>query len=623
VGPYGGTITIPTSNGLDIDAVSLLTVGTETHAYNSDQRLVWLQIQNKTATEVVVSAPINANIAPPGFYYIFILKRGIPSVASAIKIPGLTPPQDTAIPTVDIVSPAVDEVLTGEAPAFAVNVTGTAADVGSGLQIVEVSVDAGPFTAATGTDTWSFTTPVLTEGVHTINARAKDNAGNISEIVMRSFTIQITTGGTFVSVYSVAGQNSYGTIYSTGSSGAGEKLSAASSLVGTAIKRVAVILKKAGNTTGTINVRIRNSSDAIVKEIGTIDASLLTAADQRFELTASSTYILQANDKVLIEWAGTGSAADIISVKRHNVDNFDDANTYFVVRNATGSYTNHSTRDLAGDWYYESSTPLDTILPTINIVTPVAEEVLTGAAPGIPVTVTGTASDAQSGLQVVEVSVDAGPFTAATGTDSWSFTTPVLTAGSHAITARAKDNAGNIAENTVNITIEVTTSGNFVPIYTAAGSNSYGVMSSTGAASDFTGIGEKLTSSSSLINSAIKRVKVTLKKSGNTSGTMISIRIRNSSGAIVKEIGTIDGSALTSADQEFTVTASTAYILKANDVVLVEWGGTGSLSDVVSVKRSGTDIFDGVNTFYVARKASGSYTNTTTRDLAGEWSYET
>ena len=623
MGPYGGTITIPTSDGLDIDSVSLVTVGTETHAANSDQRLVWLQIQNKTATEVVVSAPINANIAPPGFYYIFILKQGIPSVAAAIKIPGLTPPPDTAIPTIDIVSPAVDEVLTGEAPAFAVNVTGTAADVGSGLQIVEVSVDAGPFTAATGTDTWSFTTPVLTEGVHTINARAKDNADNTSEIVMRSFTIQITTGGTFVNVYSVAGQNSYGTIYSTGSSGAGEKLSPASPLVSTAVKRVAVILKKAGNTTGTINVRIRNSSDAIVKEIGTIDASLLTAADQRFELTASSTYILQANDKVLIEWAGTGSAADIISVKRHNVDAFDGANTYFVVRNANGSYTNHSTRDLAGDWYYESSTPLDTILPTISIVTPVADEVLTGAAPGIPVTVTGTASDAQSGLQVVEVSVDAGPFTAATGTDSWSFTTPVLTAGPHAITARAKDNAGNLAENTVNITIEVTTSGNFVPIYTAAGSNSYGVLSSTGAASDFTGIGEKLTSSSSLINSAIKRVKVTLKKSGNTAGTMISVRIRNSSGAIVKEIGTIDGSALSSADQEFTVTASTAYILKANDVVLVEWGGTGSLSDVVSVKRSGTDIFDGVNTFYVARKASGSYTNTTTRDLAGEWSYET
>ncbi|MGI0020449.1 MAG: galactose oxidase-like domain-containing protein [Nitrososphaera sp.] len=623
MGPYGGTITVPTPDGLDIDAVSLVTVGTETHAYNSDQRLVWLQIQSKTATEVVVSAPISANIAPPGYYYIFILKQGIPSVAQAIKIPGFMPPPDTTIPTITILTPAVDEVLSGPAPSFAVDVTGTAADVGSGLQVVEVSVDAGPFSAATGTDPWSFTTAPLTEGLHTVNARARDVAGNTSDIAIRSFTIEITTGGTFVNVYSVAGQNSYGTIFSTGSSGAGEKISPASSLVGTAVKRVAVILKKSGNTTGTINVRIRNSSDVIVKEIGTVDASLLTAADQRFELTASSTYILQANDKVLVEWAGTGSAADVVSVKRHNVEAFDGANTYFVTRNANGSYTNHSTRDLAGDWYYESSTPLDTTLPTISVVAPVADEILTGAAPGFPVTVTGTASDAESGLQVVEVSVDAGPFSAATGTDSWSFTTPVLTAGPHTIAARAKDNAGNIADApTINITIEVTTSGNFVNIYSVAGSNSYGTMSSTGASSDTTGIGEKMISSSSLIGSAIKRVSVILKKSGTTTGT-IFVRIRNSSGAIAKEIGTIDASALTAVDQTFVVTASSAYILQANDAVLVEWYGTGSLSDVVSVKRSAVDAFNGTSTYYVARKTSGSYTNSTSRDMAGDWYYET
>ena len=623
MGPYGGTFTIPTPDGLDINAVSLLTVGTETHAYNSDQRLVWLQIQSQTATEVVVSAPINANIAPPGYYFIFILKQGVPSVAVPIKIPGIAPPPDTNIPALVIVSPVADEVLTGAAPGFPVTVTGTASDAESGLQVVEVSVDAGPFTAATGTDSWSFTTPVLAEGLHTINVRAKDNAGNTSAVSMRSFTIELPAGGKFEPIYSVAGQNSYGTMFSGGSTGAGEKILPASSLVGAAVKRVEVILKKSGNTTGIINVRIRNSTDTIVKEIGTIDASALTAIDQMFTLTASSTHLLQANDKVLVEWAGTGSGTDVVSVKRHNVDAFDGVNTYFVTRNANGSYTNSSTRDLAGYWYYQSSTPLDTVLPTINIASPVADEVLTGAAPGFPVTVTGTASDAESGLQIVEVSVDAGPFTAATGTDSWSFTTPVLTAGPHTLVARAKDNEGNTADSaTITVTMEVTTSGNFVTIYSAAGSNSYGPMSSTGASADITGIGEKLAPSSLLIGSAIKRVAVILKKSGSTTGT-IFVRIRNSSGTIVKEIGTIDASALTTADQMFTLTASSAYILQANDVVLVEWYGTGSLADVVSVKRSGADVFNGTNTYYVARKTSGSYTNTTSRDMAGDWSYET
>ncbi|MGI0039563.1 MAG: Ig-like domain-containing protein, partial [Nitrososphaera sp.] len=394
-------------------------------------------------------------------------------------------------------------------------------------------------------------------------------------------------------------------------------------LVGAAVKRIAVILKKSGNTTGPISVLIRNSSGASVREFGTIDASVLTTADQRFELTASQTYVLKANDTVLVEWAGTGSSADRVNVKRHGVDAFDGGNTYYVARRPTGIYTNSPTRDVAGDWYYQSSTPVDTTIPTVAIVTPAADEVLTGAAPGFPVTVTGTAADVGSGLQVVEVSVDGGAFTAATGTDSWSFTTPVLTAGPHVITARAKDNQENISDvATVNITVEVTTSGNFVSIYSVAGQNTYGVMSSTGASTDYTGIGEKLGPSSSLIGSAIKRVVVILKKSGNTTGP-INVRIRNSSGAIAKEIGTIDASLLTEADQTFEVTASSAHILQANDVVLVEWAGTGSSTDIVSVKRHGVDAFDGGNTYYVARRTSGVYTNSTGRDVAGDWYYET
>ena len=64
-GDYGGFIVISTPNAQDIDAVSLVRLGTETHAYNCDQRLVWLQITGKTTSEVTVQAPVKANIAPP------------------------------------------------------------------------------------------------------------------------------------------------------------------------------------------------------------------------------------------------------------------------------------------------------------------------------------------------------------------------------------------------------------------------------------------------------------------------------------------------------------------------------------------------------------------------------
>lgn len=241
-------------------------MSTQTHAYNSDQRLVWLLIQSKTASEVVASVPINANIAPPGYYYLHVLKGGIPSVAAIIKIPGdvLVPP-DVTLPTLSIITPAPDETFTGPKSGVAVNVTGEASD-DVGLQVVEVSVDSDPFAAATGIHSWSFTTPALDAGAHVIAARAKDNAGNISLESTVNITIGITpSGGPFVSIYSVAGSNSYGAMFSTGGIAQGEILTPSSSLIGSTIKRVAVTLKKAGNTTGPIYLRVRNSSSVIVR----------------------------------------------------------------------------------------------------------------------------------------------------------------------------------------------------------------------------------------------------------------------------------------------------------------------------------------------------------------------
>jgi hypothetical protein len=241
VGTYGGTISIPTPDGLDIDAVSLVALSSETHAYNTDQRLIWLQIQSKTATEVVVSAPLNANLAPPSYYYVFVLKQGVPSIGKPVKIPGTGPPPDTVVPSVSIGAPLTDEILTGPAPSLTVTVTGTAADVGSGLQVVEVSVDGGAFAAATGTDSWSFVTAPLAEGPHSVSVRAKDNSGNLSTVAEVNFTVELALGGTFVNIYSVAGSNSYSTMAYTGVStditGVGEKLSTSSSLILTDIKR--------------------------------------------------------------------------------------------------------------------------------------------------------------------------------------------------------------------------------------------------------------------------------------------------------------------------------------------------------------------------------------------------
>ena len=73
----------------DIQKVSLIALSTFTHGFNSQLRFIWLQIRSKGSSSVTISAPVNAKIAPPGYYMIHVLNSaGVPSKARVIKIPG-------------------------------------------------------------------------------------------------------------------------------------------------------------------------------------------------------------------------------------------------------------------------------------------------------------------------------------------------------------------------------------------------------------------------------------------------------------------------------------------------------------------------------------------------------
>lgn len=86
--PYGGTMRIPTSN-TGVTRVSLVRLGANTHHYDPNLRLVWLQIIGTYSQGIEVSAPINSRVAPPGPYMIHILdSQGVPSQAQIVQIPG-------------------------------------------------------------------------------------------------------------------------------------------------------------------------------------------------------------------------------------------------------------------------------------------------------------------------------------------------------------------------------------------------------------------------------------------------------------------------------------------------------------------------------------------------------
>jgi len=83
---YGGSFQVQTPNAADIASVVLVRPGSVTHAFDMDQRLVGLSF---TAGDGLlnVNGPANGNIAPPGYYMLFILnKAGVPSVATFVQV---------------------------------------------------------------------------------------------------------------------------------------------------------------------------------------------------------------------------------------------------------------------------------------------------------------------------------------------------------------------------------------------------------------------------------------------------------------------------------------------------------------------------------------------------------
>lgn len=83
---YGNTFSVTTPDATSIAWVVLVRNGTVTHAFGMDQREVVLSF---TAGEgfLTVTAPPNGNIAPPGYYMLFLLNSsGVPSVAPFIQM---------------------------------------------------------------------------------------------------------------------------------------------------------------------------------------------------------------------------------------------------------------------------------------------------------------------------------------------------------------------------------------------------------------------------------------------------------------------------------------------------------------------------------------------------------
>src|SRR5438552_3993966 len=113
---YGNTFTIQTPDAANISHVVLVRNGTVTHAFGMDQREVEMSFTAGSGA-LTVTAPPNGNIAPPGYYMLFLLNSsGVHSVASFVQV---IPRPDFSVAA----TPASRTVPPGTGTSYSVTVT--------------------------------------------------------------------------------------------------------------------------------------------------------------------------------------------------------------------------------------------------------------------------------------------------------------------------------------------------------------------------------------------------------------------------------------------------------------------------------------------------------------------
>ncbi len=84
---YGSTFFVGTPDAGSIAKVTLVKTGAVTHAFDQDQRFVELSFEVTTGG-LNVHAPADADLAPPGYYMLFLVNAsGVPSVAPFLQLP--------------------------------------------------------------------------------------------------------------------------------------------------------------------------------------------------------------------------------------------------------------------------------------------------------------------------------------------------------------------------------------------------------------------------------------------------------------------------------------------------------------------------------------------------------
>lgn len=178
---YGSSFDVQTPDAASIASVVIVRPGTPTHAFDMEQRLVELAYTAGSGV-LNVTAPPNGNIAPPGYYMLFVLNTsGVPSIARFVKIAAAMPNQP---PVASITSPAGNVTVN---PGGAVSFSGAGSDSDGSISAVSWTFPGGaPGSSPIPTPgNVSYSTP----GTYVASFIVTDDQGLASQPATRTITV--------------------------------------------------------------------------------------------------------------------------------------------------------------------------------------------------------------------------------------------------------------------------------------------------------------------------------------------------------------------------------------------------------------------------------------------------
>ncbi|MGH8572073.1 MAG: galactose oxidase-like domain-containing protein, partial [Gammaproteobacteria bacterium] len=191
---WGGPFTVQTPDAASIASVVLVRNGAATHAFDMDQRMVGMPFT--AGSELTVTAPPNGNIAPPGYYMLFILNNlGVPSLARFVQLTQGAQSPDFSLSA----APSTQSVAAGGSTTYTATVTpsggfnGTVSFSASGLP----AGASASFTPPTVIGSGSTTMTVMTAGSTPVGSSPVTITGTSGSLSRQTgVTLTVTSGGT-------------------------------------------------------------------------------------------------------------------------------------------------------------------------------------------------------------------------------------------------------------------------------------------------------------------------------------------------------------------------------------------------------------------------------------------